>query len=63
MLGRHDHTGHPRNARIIFDSVSSTDKELVWCERSYHVITLDYDREMVLERTYEFIKERARHAV
>jgi esterase/lipase len=34
-----------------------TDMEIVWCERSYHVITLDFDRDMVLSRTHRFIEE------
>jgi carboxylesterase len=63
MHGRNDHTVHPDNARLIYDSVSSPDKELVWCERSYHVITLDYDKDDVFHRTYRFIKERSRHAL
>ncbi|MDQ3940564.1 MAG: alpha/beta fold hydrolase [Actinomycetota bacterium] len=58
-----DHTAHPSNATMIHDRVSSTDKELVWLERSYHVITLDYEKDQVLERTYSFIKERAKSAV
>jgi carboxylesterase len=61
--GRDDHTVEPRNARIIFDNVASADKELVWCERSYHVITLDYDRDMVLDRAHRFIEERGAHAL
>jgi carboxylesterase len=59
MHGRNDHTVHPDNARLIYDSIASEDKTIVWCERSYHVITLDYDKAMVFERTYEFIKERS----
>ncbi|MGH2806302.1 MAG: alpha/beta hydrolase [Actinomycetota bacterium] len=58
-----DHTAVKANATMIIDNVSSTDKELVWAERSYHVITLDYDRDMVYERTLKFIKERAKSAV
>jgi carboxylesterase len=60
MHGRNDHTVEPGNAPFIIKSVSSTDKELVWLERSYHVVTLDFDRDEVFERTYKFIKERAR---
>jgi carboxylesterase len=62
MHGRNDHTVHPANAELIYRSVSSRDKELVWCERSYHVITLDYDKDDVLARTYAFIKEHGRDA-
>ena len=57
---RNDHTVHPSNAQYIYDTVASEDKELVWLERSYHVVTLDYEKEEIFERTYEFIKERAR---
>ena len=59
---RNDHTAKPINATIIHDGVSSKDKQLVWLERSYHVITLDYEKDQVFERTYEFIKTRAKHA-
>lgn len=60
MHSKNDHTVHPGNAQHIYDTVASTDKELVWIDRSYHVLTLDYDRDEVFERTYKFIKERAR---
>lgn len=60
MHGRNDHTVHPDNATYIYEHAGSTDKELVWLERSYHVITLDYDRDEVYSRTWDFIKERAR---
>jgi carboxylesterase len=63
MHGRKDHTVEPFNATTIYDSVGSTDKELYWCERSYHVITLDYDRAEVYKRTYEFIEKRSRRTL
>jgi carboxylesterase len=63
MHGRNDHTVHPSNADYIFENVGSTDKELVWLERSYHVVTLDYDKDVVAERTLGFIKERTKNAV
>ena len=56
-----DHTAHPSTAPLVYDSVSSEDKQLVWVDDSYHVITLDRDRDEVYRRTYEFIKERSRH--
>ncbi|MGH2749042.1 MAG: alpha/beta hydrolase [Actinomycetota bacterium] len=62
MHGRGDHTVPPWNATVIHDTVSSDDKELVWLERSYHVVTLDHDRDEVFERTYDFIKKRAKKA-
>jgi carboxylesterase len=54
-----DHTAHPGNAEMIYERTSSTDKEIVWVDRSYHVITLDHDREEVYRRTFEFIDQRA----
>lgn len=63
MHGRGDHTVHPDNAQYIYDNVGSTDKELIYLERSYHVITLDLERDVVFEAAYNFIKERSKHAV
>lgn len=59
MHSHNDHTVHPSNARLIFDSVGSTDKELVWVDNSYHVLTLDRDRAEVFERTHAFIEARS----
>lgn len=56
---RNDHTVLPFNAEIIYNTVGSIDKELMWLERSYHVITLDHDRNEVFERTHRFIAERS----
>jgi len=63
MHGRQDHTVHPDNAQYIYDHVASTDKELVWLDRSYHVVTMDYEKDTVFDRTYDFIKDRAKHAL
>lgn len=63
MHAHQDHTVHPSNAQWIHDNVGSTDKQLVWFERSYHVITLDLERQTVFENTYNFIKERAKNAL
>ena len=57
--GRQDHTVPASNAQLIHDTVGSIDKELVWLERSYHVITLDYERQEVFDRTLRFITERS----
>ncbi|HVF54137.1 MAG TPA: alpha/beta fold hydrolase [Actinomycetota bacterium] len=56
---RNDHTVHPSNADAIINGVSSEDKELVWLDDSYHVITLDHDREKVFTKTFEFIRSRS----
>jgi carboxylesterase len=41
------------------EHVISTDKELVWLENSYHVATLDYDKQLIIERCVEFINRLA----
>lgn len=60
MHGRHDETVPPFNAQLIYDTVASTNKELVWLDRSKHVITLDHDREEVFDRTYRFIADHSK---
>lgn len=62
MHSRSDHVVHAGNARLIHDRTSATDKRIDWFDRSYHVLTLDYDRRAVFAKTFEFIKEHSRHA-
>ena len=57
---RNDHTAVPKNAEMIYRGVGSVDKDIVWLERSYHVITLDHDRADVYDRTLEFIRTRSK---
>jgi carboxylesterase len=59
MHSMNDHTVHPGNAQVIFDTVASQDKELVWLDNGYHVVTLDLDKHEVFERTHDFITRRA----
>jgi carboxylesterase len=61
--GRQDHTSPASNAQLIFDGISSSDKELVWLEKSFHVITMDHERDDVFRRTHEFIETRSDRAV
>jgi carboxylesterase len=49
-----DHTIPRSNPRKVHDALGSTRKELIRCPRSYHVITLDHDAEMVRERVRDF---------
>jgi carboxylesterase len=59
MHSHHDHTAPPTTPRFIYDKISSGDKEIVWVDNSYHVLTLDVDREQVFKRTYDFIAARS----
>jgi carboxylesterase len=53
---RDDHVVPAQNGQYVLDNVGSADKELVWLEKSYHVATLDYDRELIFDKTNEFIR-------
>ena len=52
-----DHVVPPENGPYILERLGSTDKELVRLENSYHVATLDNDKELIAERTIRFIHE------
>lgn len=60
---RQDHTAHPDNAKIIHDELGTTDKEIVWLDRSYHVITVDVERDVVYDKTLAFMREHSRHGL
>ena len=59
FASRQDHVVHTSNSPYILEHISSTDKELIWLERSFHVATLDYDKDFIVERTNRFIKEHS----
>lgn len=56
IQARDDHVVPPENGPYIFDRVTSEDKVLVWLDNSYHVATLDYDRERVFEESYDLAR-------
>jgi carboxylesterase len=55
---RQDHVVPPGNSTFVAEHVSSEDVEVVWLERSYHVATLDYDADVIFDRSTEFIAKR-----
>ena len=55
---RDDHVVLPDNAPYILEHVGAADKQLVWLEDSYHVATLDNDKELIAAKTLQFIQER-----
>jgi len=54
-----DHVVPPDNRREIFESISSTDKTLIELMDSYHVATMDNEKERILALTLEFIAAHA----
>ena len=57
LTSRVDHTVPTENSTIILDRIASPDKQQVWLERSFHVATLDYDADLIAERTLAFMAE------
>lgn len=55
-----DHVVPPANQQEIYAGISSVDKALVKLDNSYHVATMDSDKELVFARTLEFIAAHSR---
>lgn len=54
MQSKREHTVEPQSAQYIYDNLGSTDKKLVWLNKSGHIITLDAERELVFEEIGRF---------
>ncbi|PLR79248.1 lipase [Bacillus sp. V3-13] len=55
FVSEEDHVVPPGNSQIIYDQVSSPVKEKIELKNSYHVATLDYDQDMIIDETLVFI--------
>jgi carboxylesterase len=53
ITSRQDHVVDPRSSDIVAERVSGP-VERITLERSYHVATLDYDKDLIFERAVEF---------
>ena len=53
---RDDHVVVPDNAPFIMENIGTKDKRLFWLENSYHVATLDNDKELIARETLKFIQ-------
>lgn len=62
IQSRQDHVLPPSNGPLILQGISSRDARILWLENSYHVATLDNDRDLIVERTGRFIAEVASDA-
>jgi carboxylesterase len=58
--GRCDREVSLKSAPLLYDSVRSGDKELVWLHNSGHCLTVDSEREAVWQKTHQWITQRAR---
>jgi carboxylesterase len=59
VQGRDDHVVAPANATTIAMTVRSNDVRLLWLDESYHVSTLDNDKDLIVERVGRFFSELA----
>jgi carboxylesterase len=57
-----DHVAKPSNSRYVIEHAGSAQKELINLTNSYHVATLDYDAELIFDRTLQFAGAVARNA-
>ncbi|URA10507.1 alpha/beta hydrolase [Thermospira aquatica] len=58
---REDHVLPVSNVEKTISRVSSSVKEVIWLENSYHVATQDYDKHIIFERSVEFLKRIGGH--
>lgn len=56
VTSRQDHVVPPENSDLLADAVSGP-VERLWCERSYHVVTQDFDKELVFEAAVGFAQK------
>ncbi|ESK39710.1 hypothetical protein P256_01392 [Acinetobacter nectaris CIP 110549] len=49
-----DDIAHRKNSQLIYDRVQGP-KKLVWLKKSYHMITIDNDRQQVIDESLSFI--------
>ncbi len=56
LHSRVDHVVEPENSRLILDRISSTDVTEIVLEKSFHVATLDFDADLIIDESVAFIR-------
>ena len=56
IYAKQDHVINGRSAQEIYKRVSSKNKRILSLKESYHIITLDVEKEQVFRETLEFLK-------
>jgi carboxylesterase len=59
MQSREDHVVKPANGPLIASRVGCGRVELLWLEDSYHVATLDNDKQLIARQAVAFIQRIA----
>ncbi len=60
MHAKNDHAVAFSNSAIIFDEIGSTEKRKIDLEESYHIITVDVEKERVKQEMLNFIKTQSK---
>jgi carboxylesterase len=55
LTSRTDHTVDPADSVIVMRGLTAATTAQVWLERSFHVATLDYDADVIADRTIAWI--------
>ena len=58
MHADHDHVAPPACARELYEHLATRDKRLVRLPESYHIITVDVERDLVAREVGDFLDER-----
>lgn len=53
---REDHVLPVANAELTMREAGSEDKRLIWLDNSYHVATLDYDKDLIAKECLAFVQ-------
>jgi carboxylesterase len=56
IYSKKDHVIHSKSAITIYNKISSKDKRILELQHSYHILTLDIEREKVFNEVANFIK-------
>lgn len=56
IQGRKDSMVPPSNGDLLYRSLGSGAKHLLYLDRSDHVMTMDYDKQLVFEKAFQFIQ-------
>jgi carboxylesterase len=60
VQGKKDSMVAPLNGGLIYQGLGSQVKHLLYLENSDHVVTLDYDHEVLFEKVFNFIRSKGR---
>lgn len=52
-----DHTVPAFNAQLIYTSINSDDKQIIETPNSYHMSTIDHDRQLIIDESLKFVSQ------